>query len=206
MKTIKLLGIFLLFMLSQSCSKDPYNPGCGTKQTYYYTLTNSEINQSPYFTNPAFDTVSFASDKGDTLTFVKTKTDTTWYYEQGNGDPDCGYDKKYFQTIHNNYATIKGVGSFDMKHSKKINTGSLLNVISFKFNNTYFIVGGSQIGYNLYWTFKKVVNLKNRNFSDVIVLYPNSYDSLIAESYVNKDNGVIYFVDKIENINYTILN
>ncbi len=113
---IKLFSIITLIMLTQSCTKN--NDGCFTPKDNYFYLTTSQLNQTPYFNNPAFDTINFTSEKGDTLIFVKTFTDTTWYNSNGQGNPDCGYDQNYFQTTHNTYATIKGNGSFDVKHKK----------------------------------------------------------------------------------------
>jgi hypothetical protein len=202
--TTKLLSILFLIMLIQSCDKDtvPFNKE--PLKTYYY-LAEWQLNQTPYFTNPAFDTISFASDKGDSLTFVKTKTDTTWYCERNSNNPSNS-NQDCYQTIHNSYSIIKGVGSFDVKHSRKISYKDLTDIISLQFNNIYFLCSDIQIGYNGYWTFKKEVTLKNRNFYDAIVLYPNSYDSLTAECFINKFNGLFYLNNKINQINYTILN
>jgi hypothetical protein len=202
-KNTKLIYLLTFFvMLAQSCTKDPIATN-GTPITKFEYLTAGALNQTPYFTNTAFDTISFASDKGDTLSFVKTKTDTSWYCE--NQSLASNY-KICYQTIHNTYTTIKGVGSFDVKHSRKIDYKDMSDIINFHINNTYFLCGDEQIGYIGYWTFKKVVTIKNRSFNDVIVLYPNSYDSLEAESYINKDKGLFYFNDKVDNINYTIIN
>lgn len=114
---LKLLSIITIILLTQSCGKEEY-PNVEHKTNYYY-LTAAQLNQTPYFTNKAFDTINYASDKGDTLTFVKTKTDTTWYCEDGSGNPNTGYDKDCYQTIHNTYSTIKGNGSFKVSHSKE---------------------------------------------------------------------------------------
>ena len=107
---MKLLSIIILILLTQSCVKEnstqSYNP-----QNYYFYLTAAQITQTPYFTNPAFDTISFASDKGDTLTFVKTKTDTTWYCERTTSNPDNN-DQNCYQTLYNTYATVKGNRGF----------------------------------------------------------------------------------------------
>ena len=126
----------------------------------------------------------------------------SWYCE--NQSLASNY-KICYQTIHNTYTTIKGVGSFDVKHSRKIDYKDMSNIINFNINNSYFLCGDEQIGYNGYWTFKKAVIIKNSNFNDVIVLYPNSYDSLVAESYINKDEGLFYFIDKVVNKNYIII-
>jgi hypothetical protein len=205
MKAIKGLSIFLLVIFTQNCSKDPYNPGCGTKQTYYYTLTSSALKQTPYFTNPAFDTISFASDKGDTLTFVKTKTDTTWYYEKGNGDTDCGYDKNYYQTIHNTYNTIKGVGNFHVKHNKKTNK-SLSNVIEIRLNDYYFIFGDIEIGNKFYISYLNSFSINNRTYLDCLYEYNNQNRLINIKAYVNKSNGLFFINDSSNLYNYYSLN
>jgi hypothetical protein len=162
---MKLFSIIILIILTQSCSKDPQN-GCYIPKDNYYYLTDAQLNQTPYFTNPAFDTISFASDKGDTLTFVKTKTDTTWYTEKGNiGSPDCGYDQNFYQAIHNIYTTIKGNGSFDVRHIRKGNVNFLNylvpNIITINFNGLYFVFAESVIGDKTYKNFVGELKIKN---------------------------------------------
>ena len=137
---IKLLPLlFICFILIQSCEKPDPN-GCHNAVIFYNYLSDAARNQTPYFTNPAFDTISFASDKGDTLIFVKTKTDSTWYKEEIRGNPACDWDKNYFQILHNTYTTIKGSGTFDLRHSKKNNSGNI-DIIELHFNDFVFYTG-----------------------------------------------------------------
>jgi len=91
--------IGLLVLLLFSCEKPDPN-GCHNSVIFYNYLTAAARNQTPYFTNPSFDTLSFASDKGDTVIFVKTKTDSTWYKEEIRGNPACDWDKNYYQVLH----------------------------------------------------------------------------------------------------------
>jgi hypothetical protein len=200
-KKIKIFGVLFMVLFLQSCMKEEYDKV--EHKTNYYYLTTAQLNQTPYFTNPTFNTISFASDKGDTLTFVKTKTDTTWYCEQGSGNPNTGYDKDCYQTIHNTYATVKGNGSFDVTHYKK--EGGITDIIYLGLNNNFLSFGDDQIGYKGYWTFRKSISVSNKSFSNVIIIYPNNYDSLVAEGYVNKDLGLFYYVDKLNNTQYLIL-
>jgi hypothetical protein len=199
---MKLFSIIILIILTQSCVKEnstqSYNP-----KNYYFYLTTAQINQTPYFTNPAFDTISFASDKGDTLTFVKTKTDTNWYCERTTSNPDNN-DQNCYQTVHNTYATIKGNGSFDVKHWKQ--GFQFINGIEININNMRFLYGDYQVGLKNYWTFKNFINMNNKNFIDLIVLYPDSYDSLRAAGYINKDYGLFYFDEKIKTNKWVINN
>ncbi len=184
----------------QSCDKDtvPFNKE--PLKTYYY-LSEWQLNQTPYFTNPAFDTISFASDKGDTLTFVKTKTDTTWYCERTSSNPsndiqDC------FQTIHNSYATLKGVGLFDVKLIKK---SRYLNAfIQLKFNDKIFYYDDVAIDDVLFPRFIGDIEKNGKIFNKVIYTYNIYNDSLNAISYANKDFGVFFIDDKINNLKYLI--
>jgi hypothetical protein len=198
-RIMRLLGIFIL-IIAQGCAKEEY-PNVEHKTNYYY-LTAAQLNQSPYFTNPAFNTIKFANDKGDSLIFVKTKTDTFWQCENGSGNPNTGYDQNCYQTIHNKYTTIKGNGSFDVKHWKQ--GYQFINGIEININNIRLLYGDYQVGLKNYWTFKEDISLSNKSFNDLIIIYPNSYDSLVAEGYVNKDFGVFYFKDKRLNTNYLI--
>lgn len=143
----KLLSIITIILLTQSCMKEEYDKV--EHKTNYYYLTAAQLNQTPYFTNPAFDTISFTSDKGDTLTFVKTKTDTNWYCENGSGNPNTGYDKDCYQTIHNNYIPTKGNGSFDVEHgyvNSNLFSFRVIEIINVKFNQLNFLVQDYYIG------------------------------------------------------------
>ncbi len=197
---IKLLSIITIIMLFQSCSKDPKG-GCYTPKDNYYYLSAAQLNQTPYFTNKAFDTINYASDKGDTLTFVKTKTDTTWYKEQGNiGSPDCGYDNNFYQTIHNTYSTIKGIGSFDVKQFVKNELGYDGCRISFK-NNDYN-VAASIIGLKTTKGYREKLVFNNKEYNDVLKIDSTSFNSNI---YINKMIGLFrleYFDDNINWTNY----
>ncbi|MEI6880826.1 MAG: hypothetical protein WCK82_05820 [Bacteroidota bacterium] len=198
-KTTYILGIISLFaMLFQSCTKE--NNSISATSEYYY-LTASQLNQTPYFTNSKFDTISFSSNQGDTITFVKTKTDTSWYGERANSNPD-DHSMNYYQIISNTYNTIKGSGSLETKHYKKEN--SFTDFVQININGLEFIFGDYQVGYSGYWNFKQRIQLKNKIFNDVIVVYPNDYDSLVAECYVNKDKGAFYFFDKTKNVELII--
>jgi hypothetical protein len=198
--TTKLLSILFLIMLLLSCDKDtvPFNKE--PLNTYYY-LSEWQLNQTPYFTNPAFDTISFASDKGDTLTFVKTKTQTTWNCERTSNNPS-NFMQDCFQRIHNTYATIKGIGSFDVyqiETSKYSDSYVLL-----KFNDKIFYYDDVAIDYFLFPRFIGDIVKNNKSFKNVIYLYHSYSDSLNAISYANKDFGVFYIDDKINNLNYLI--
>jgi hypothetical protein len=200
MKTQYLYILLLFILFWQSCAKEN-SSCCDPQKTYYFTLTEFALKQTPYFTNPAFDTISFASDKGDTLSFVKTKTDTTWYCEPRSNNPDNN-SQNCFQILKNTYTTIKGTGNLEVKHWKKY--GGIDDIVRIRFNNNDLFFGGDQIGDSRYWTFKKMVLLSNKIFDDAIIIYPNDIDSSIAEGYINKDFGLFYYIDKISDSNFII--
>ncbi|MBJ7428460.1 MAG: hypothetical protein JHD28_05825 [Bacteroidia bacterium] len=199
MKTTKLFSILLLFLLTQSCVKEEYDKV--EHKTNYYYLTAAQLNQTPYFTNPAFDTISFTSDKGDTLTFVKTKTDTTWYCEQGSGNPNTGYDKDCYQTIHNTYITTKGNGSFDVKHSKK-NILQNTDVVVFSFGPFVYYTFDFAINNVNHPRYLGTITLNSKTFNNVMYSNHNFSDSLSSVCYINKTEGIFYIEDKIEDEKY----
>jgi hypothetical protein len=68
-----LLPIVLLFT---TCRKNDSKPA---DQHFYYYLTKEQLAKTPYFTNPAFDTLTYISNQSDTLIFAKIATDSLWY-------------------------------------------------------------------------------------------------------------------------------
>ncbi|MCX6186242.1 MAG: hypothetical protein NTU43_04485 [Bacteroidetes bacterium] len=206
MKTKSLLLLSLLVLLIQSCTKDTNNGNTTPKNTYYY-LTEAQLNQTPYFTNPAFDTISFASDKGDTLTFVKAKTDTTWYCEPANYNPD-NHDQNCYQTLHNTYTTIKGNGSFDVKHSKDgfgYYNYSISDLVIISFYNLQFLVRDFRIGSKNGTFFYDSINKGNKIYNNSIKIYHNLNDSLTGESFINKDFGVFSIKNNQTNTEFNYL-
>jgi hypothetical protein len=200
-KNSKLLGAFFMMLFIQSCLKEEYEK-VEHKPNYYY-LTTAQLNQTPYFTNPNFDTISFASDKGDTLTFVKTKTDTNWYCENGSGNPNTGYDEDCYQTIHNTYATIKGNGSFDVKHVFK--DGPYNKFIEISFNNTAIFINDWIIEDKTYPTYIDNISIRNKNFTYLTRVTINNGIENTALTYLNKKYGLFYFEDLKSNTQYLIL-
>ncbi len=184
--------ITLFVLIIQSCTKDPVTTN-GTPITKYEYLTAGDLNQTPYFTNPAFDTISFASDKGDTLTFVKTKTDSTWYCQNQSLVTDY---KICYQTIHNSYTSIKGIGSFDVKHSRKINYKDLTDIIELTFNNIYFLLDQNWISPTFgYKYFIGQYQINNLNYSDALYAYSILGDTNSLKMVINKDFGAIRVFD-----------
>jgi hypothetical protein len=193
-------------MLTQSCVKEEYDKV--EHKTNYYYLTAAQLNQTPYFTNPAFDTISFTSDKGDTLTFVKTKTDTTWYCENGWGNPNTGYDKDCYQTIHNTYITTKGNGSFDVEHgyvNSNLFSFRAIDVINVKFNELNFLVRDFRIGSKNGTVFFDSIERGNRTYKDVVYIFNNLNDSISGMSYINKTEGFFSIKNNLINTEFNYL-
>jgi hypothetical protein len=205
-KNSKLFGALFMMLFIQSCMKEEYDKV--EHKTNYYYLTAAQLNQTPYFTNPNFDTISFASDKGDTLTFVKTKTDTTWYCEQGSGNPNTGYDKDCYQTIHNTYSTVKGNGSFDVKQGN-VNSNLFFyrttDMINFQFNELNFFIRDYRIGTKNGTIFYDTILVGNNTYSNSIKIFHNLNDSSVALGYINKDFGLFSINDKLNNTQFLIL-
>ncbi|MCF8255366.1 MAG: hypothetical protein K9I36_09130 [Bacteroidia bacterium] len=114
--------------------------------TTYKYLTPVSIERTRYFTDPAFDTIKFKSNKGDTLIFVKTDCDSVWFDEYKSwNNPACGpYENVKNLQITNTYKTIKGEGIFKVKHSVRakllidLNAQDYVIEIMFLGNHFYF--------------------------------------------------------------------
>ena len=202
----KLLSTITIILLTQSCMKEEYDK-VELKTNYYY-LTAAQLNQTPYFTNPDFDTISFTSDKGDTLTFVKTKTDTSWYCENGSGNPNTGHDKDCYQTIHNTYITTKGNGSFDVEHgyvNSNLFSFRAIDVINVKFNQLNFLVRDFRIDSKNGTVFFDGIERGNRTYKDVVYIFNNLNDSISGMSYINKTEGLFSIKNNLINTEFNYL-
>ena len=201
---IKLLPLlFICFILIQSCEKPDPN-GCHNAVIFYNYLSDAARNQTPYFTNPAFDTISFASDKGDTLIFVKTKTDITWYKEEIRGNPACDWDKEYYQVLHNKYTTLKGNGSFDVKYSYKTQDYGLFRIEIF-FNNIHFIICECIIDDVKYKNYIGDFTVNNKTFTNTFYEYNNISENTKGIGYINKGLGLFYLIDPINDLKWLII-
>jgi hypothetical protein len=201
---IKLLPLlFICFILIQSCEKPDPN-GCHNAVIFYNYLTDAARNQTPYFTNPAFDTINFASDKGDTLIFVKTKTDSTWYKEEIRGNPACDWDKEYYQVLHNKYTTLKGNGSFDVKYSYKTQDYGLFRIEIF-FNNIHFIICECIIDDVKYKNYIGDFTVNNKTFTNTFYEYNNISENTKGIGYINKGLGLFYLIDPINDLKWLII-
>jgi hypothetical protein len=192
----------------QSCETDHTGGGCPKFATNYQTISENAISQTPYFTNKAFDTISFASNKGDTLTFVKTKTDTTWYCEDDNSNPNCPKEKaNCYQTLHNTYTTIKGVGSFDVMHSKRISTtaGILSDFIVISFNNlNTFYLGDFTINDKKFKRYIASKSINSKTYYDLQYVN-NNFDDTLVQCFINKNYGIFQIINLSLNETYDLI-
>ena len=154
-------NILLLLFLTVSffaCKPEPEEKQ--PNQHLYSYLTKEQLAKTPYFTNPAFDTLTFISNLNDTLTFVKTKTDSGFYEENFKDHPSGPTNYLYHQFIQNTYKTIRGDGSFWVRHSKKTKEGHK-DMIEVFFKDLRFTFGDLSIGNIKHPNYKKLIEINN---------------------------------------------
>jgi hypothetical protein len=192
-------NILLLLFLTVSffaCKPEPEEKQ--PNQHIYFYLTKEQLAKTPYFTNPAFDTLSFVSNLNDTLTFVKTKTDSGFYEENYKDHPSGPTNYLYSQFIHNTYKTIKGEGSFWVRHSMKTFSG--FNTINMAFNNYSFSIGDWQIGSTTYVGYVGDFERDNVTYKNVLNLGNNG-----GLGYLNQNLGLFYIDDKPNQKTYILI-
>jgi hypothetical protein len=165
---------------------------CGKTKNTSINISTSSLNQTPYFTNPAFDTISFASDKGDTLIFVKTQIDSSWYVETEQGSPDCPNPAvNFYLTLNCNYTCILGNGNFAIKHSKR-EYGKSDNRIEIIFNSITFGINDYSINNKDYPTYIQKIYLGTKMYENVTRVTQLNQTGYI---YLNKDYGCFFLND-----------
>jgi hypothetical protein len=209
-KYVLFFVILVATVTLQTCTVDDGPKPCNSTTTYHY-LTADQLSKTPYFTNPAFDTISFASDKGDTITFALKKIDTTYYIEDTNMNPNqiCSY-WQYHQNITATYNTIKGGGSFEVLHAKKAlfsftngrPTGVIPNLLRFKYNDMLFYVGDFYIGGGK----SKTYIFNQREFYNALDYNVEFSDSSNGIIYINQDFGAFHINDVKNKKQFTLIN
>jgi hypothetical protein len=196
---------FILFYIA--CSFFACKPEERLPNEYnYYYLTADQLGKTPYFNNPDFDTLTFVSNLQDTLVFAKTTTDSSFYLVL-SGDVGTGVDTyDYHQQIKINYQTLKGNGSFGVEHVLFDPNGYGGDFIYFYFNGLRFKCLHLHVGRITFYTFKDSIEINNRVFNDLIVLYSTPNDNTTNEGYVNQKLGLFYVIDKAKNQNFLLLN
>ncbi|MES2653961.1 MAG: hypothetical protein V4620_00120 [Bacteroidota bacterium] len=196
MKIVYLLILFLLILFWQSCNQG-YSSCCDPQRFNYFPVSETARNKTPYFTNPAFDTITFVSHEEDTVIFVKIKTDSTWYCEYASSNPDNNTQDCY-QILHNTYKTIRGVGTFEVKHSKR-NESKYSDAIEVIFNQQNIFINDWIVGEKKYPTFISNVQIAGKTYTDLTRVTLNNGTGF---SYLNKANGMFYFENIINSSNW----
>ncbi|MFN4083638.1 MAG: hypothetical protein ACK4K9_08410 [Bacteroidia bacterium] len=194
MKT--LIYIIAILLLFAACSKP--EPIESNPTITYHRLKTEQLNKTPYFTNPDFDTLTYLSNKGDTLIFAKLKTDTTWYYIRTQGAPGVTLNEDYYQTLRNTYQTLKGNGKFEVRHSKNgiAFDRNLSDFITISFNNFNYYINDYFLGVNHIIIIDSII-FDNKKYFQVTRFFNNWTDSISTEAYINKDYGIFRIEDKI---------
>jgi len=196
----KLLLLYIAFSFF-ACKPEPDRTP--DKHIYYY-LTAEQLAKTPYFTNPAFDTLTYVSNQNDTVVFAKTRVDSGWYriIDASPGNNYTVYH--YYQQLTANYQTIKGEGSFEVMHGKRIN-GGVSDIVKYSFNLFIFYVGDYAINDPTHPRFVGDVYYNNRTFSNSI--YSNhNYNDSAAICYINLDFGIFKINNNITNLTHILIN
>lgn len=196
-----LIFIFILFFLV-ACKKDNSS---GELPDIYNYLTKDQIARTPYFTNPDFDTLTFISNKGDTLIFAKQKTNSSFYRTEITGCNGCVSQYANYQQLLNTYQTIKGNGKFEVKHSK-LTYGGYYDNILITFNQDVFHINDNWLDKSFkysYWL--NDFTVKKKQYLDVIYVFSKLGDTLSNRMYLTKDYGCFYLdlIDK--NLNWELI-
>lgn len=194
---------FFALLFFTTCRKD--EPRCEEMTTTYNYLTATSLERTRYFTDPAFDTVKFKSNSGDTLIFVKTDCDSTWFDEfKSYGNPACGpYENVKNLQITNTYKTIKGEGLFKVKHSVKIDPYHDY-VIEIDFLNYHFYfdeINFNRITFALYHGDYAIDSII---FKDVFYGYPN-YSNTEVKGFLAPRQGLIAVEEITKGLSYQII-
>lgn len=196
----KLLLLYIAFSFF-ACKPEP--KPIPDKHNYFY-LTAEQLAKTPYFTNPAFDTLTFVSKQNDTVVFAKTRVDSSWYREI-DFNPGVEFTSyRYYQQISANYQTIKGDGSFGVKIVKKRQGGGF-EVFEYLFNDFKFYDGLNTLNDKSYSRYLGEINLRNKKFTNTMYSLHN-YDDSTAFCYINLEKGVFYFNDRNKNNTLLLIN
>ncbi|MDP3929435.1 MAG: hypothetical protein Q8R57_10470 [Bacteroidota bacterium] len=173
-------------------------------QHNYIYLTAEQLAKTPYFTNPAFDTLTFVSNQNDTVVFAKTRVDSGWFREI-DFNPGVEFTSyRYYQQISANYQTIKGEGSFGVKIVKKRQGGGF-EVFEYLFNDFKFYDGLNTLNDKSYSRYLGEINLRNKKFTNTMYSLHN-YEDSTAFCYINLEKGVFYFNDRNKNNTLLLIN
>lgn len=204
--------ILFSFLVLQSCFREKEDP-CGQQQYNYSLLSEIAKSKVPYL-KPEFDTISFASDKGDTVVFVRQPKDSSWYCKTHYGNINCLPDYDCSEVYGANYNCIKGQGNFEFKHASKIAlqigfskpSRDFTNIIDIRFNNLRFLYNDYSVGSKNFLYFLESISFKNKTYNNVIYDFEaTSLDTLSAKGYYVANDGLFYVQDKSINTNWILI-
>ena len=173
-------------------------------QHIYSYLSKEQLEKTPYFTNPAFDTLTFVSNLNDTLTFVKTKTDSGFYEENFRDHPSGPTNYLYHQFMQNTYKTIKGEGSFWVRHSKKMSNQSK-DILKINFNQFDVQFFDRTLADESFPTFIDSISINGKTYNNLTRYTINNGVENIAVTYVNNKHGMFYINDLKSQIIWVLL-
>jgi hypothetical protein len=192
--------LLLLYIASCffACKPEP------TPDQYNYNyLTAEQLAKTPYFTNPAFDTLTYVSNQNDTVVFAKTRVDSGWY-KTIDASPGNNYTVyHYYQQLTAKYQTIKGEGSFEVVHSKRGNAFKTiaLDLLKISFDKYNFYIQDQFLGIN-HKSIIDSVNIDGKTYFQVTEVFKDLQDSTKSRMFINKSFGAFYIIDLINNISY----
>jgi hypothetical protein len=192
MKNNYIIYMAFIAIILSSCKPEQKKVG----DSYSY-LSEEQLNKTPYFNNPAFDTLIFISNKGDTLIFAKVKSVSYFNVSSRNNDPEDD-SRAYSEVRHNTYQTLKGNGKFEVRHI--LNEGNKFNTVQIYFNDYIYGIGDWQIGLKEYVGYVGNFNVKNNTYNEVLML-----ENKGCLSYLNLSLGLFYIDDIPKNINYLLI-
>ncbi|NDC31180.1 MAG: hypothetical protein EBZ58_09655 [Bacteroidetes bacterium] len=198
------ISIFTILLI-HACKQDP-SSYCPSYSTNYQKLGLEIINQTPYFSDKAFDSIRFINDKSEIVTFVKWNVDTSWYCTNDYSNPNCPKNNaNCYQIINNTYNTIKGNGNFGVK-IEKMSTQGYPNNIRIKVNDLNFDLDigwfDTSFGYEYY--IGNVV-LNSVKYENAIFAYSILGDTSSSSIILNKTFGLLKFNNKAQNTTLTLI-
>jgi hypothetical protein len=200
----KLLLIYIAFSFF-ACKPEP------TPDQYnYYYLTAEQLAKTPYFTNPAFDTLTFVSNQNDTVVFAKTRVDSGWY-KIIDASPGNNYTVYHYYQQHTaKYQTIKGEGSFEVQLNKRnvpFNFSyPVSNFIQINFLNDVYTFYMDVLGDTNYPKF--IGNLFHRNIEQFNTMYEYSMDNYQTKKIgmYSSNGGLFSIIDSLKSVQYEKIN
>jgi hypothetical protein len=214
LKTKKLFSIIILLLLTQSCFKDKSSNPCGAQTYSYQTLDSTSKSKVPYL-KTQFDTISYASNKGDTLVFVRQAKDSGWYCKDYYSNKDCLPNYNCYETYGAKYSCIKGNGSFEFKHGKALYiyfepstkriSDLFSNFIEIKFNDLHFLFQDTDVDRKNVNTYSDSVFYNKQIFYSSYYSFHEFNISAKGKGCYNKEYGIFHVDDVINNVNWTII-